>query len=61
MRSNVASSQSGHADVAARHLGARIAALGVAQIVSWGTLFYTIGVLGAPMRAELGVTDMLLL
>jgi len=44
----------------ARHLGARIAALGVAQIVSWGTLFYTIAVLGAPMRAELGVGDTLL-
>ncbi len=44
----------------ARHLGARIAALGVAQIISWGTLFYTIAVLGAPMRAELGVGDMLL-
>ena len=45
---------------AVRHLGARIAALGVAQIVSWGTLFYTIAVLGAPMRAELGVPDMML-
>ena len=45
---------------AARRLGARIAALGVAQIISWGTLFYTIAVLGAPMRAELGVGDMLL-
>jgi predicted MFS family arabinose efflux permease len=44
----------------ARRLGARIAALGVAQIISWGTLFYTIAVLGAPMRAELGVGDMLL-
>ncbi len=44
----------------ARHLGARITALGVAQIISWGTLFYTIAVLGAPMRAELGVGDMLL-
>ena len=44
----------------ARHLGARIAALGVAQVISWGTLFYTIAVLGAPMRAELGVGDMLL-
>jgi len=44
----------------ARHLSARIAALGVAQIISWGTLFYTIAVLGAPMRADLGVGDMLL-
>ena len=44
----------------ARHLRARVAALGVAQIVSWGTLFYTIAVLGAAMRAELGVSDTLL-
>ena len=27
-----------------------ISALGVAQIVSWGSLFYAIGVLGIPMR-----------
>ena len=32
-----------------------VATLGVAQIVSWGTLFYAIGVLGGPMRRELGV------
>ncbi len=32
---------------------ARIAALGVAQIVSWGTLHYAIAVLGEPMRASL--------
>jgi MFS family permease len=44
----------------ASHLGARFSALGVAQIVSWGTLFYTIAVLGAAMRAELGVSDTLL-
>ncbi len=44
----------------APHLGARIAALGIAQIVSWGTLFYAIAVLGAAMRAELGVSDALL-
>ena len=44
----------------ASHLGARVAALGVAQIVSWGTLFYAIAVLGAAMRAELGVSDVLL-
>ena len=37
-----------------------VTALGVAQIVSWGTLFYAIGVLGAPMRAELGVSDVFL-
>jgi len=45
---------------APRNLGARVVALGVAQIISWGTLFYTIAVLGAAMRAELGVGDALL-
>ena len=44
----------------ASHLGARVAALGIAQVVSWGTLFYAIAVLGAAMRSELGVSDMLL-
>jgi len=44
----------------ARYLAARIAALGVAQIVSWGTLFYTIAVLGTAMRKDLGVSDALL-
>jgi MFS family permease len=34
-----------------------VTALGIAQIVSWGTLFYTIAVLGPPMRAELGVGE----
>jgi MFS family permease len=34
--------------------------LGIAQIISWGTLFYAIGVLGAPMRAELGVSELFL-
>jgi hypothetical protein len=38
----------------------RVCALGVAQIVSWGTLFYTIAVLGAAMRTALGVSDVLL-
>lgn len=36
----------------------RVCALGVAQIVSWGTLFYTIAVLGAAMRADTGVSDL---
>ncbi len=35
-----------------------VAALGVAQIISWGTLFYAIGVLGAPMAHELGVSQL---
>ncbi|HEY7943518.1 MAG TPA: MFS transporter [Casimicrobiaceae bacterium] len=33
-----------------------VPALGVTQIVSWGTLYYSIAVLGASMRAELGVS-----
>ncbi len=37
-----------------------ICALGVAQIVSWGTLFYSISVLAAPIRDELGVGDVTL-
>lgn len=36
----------------------RVCALGIAQIVSWGTLFYTIAVLGAAMRADTGVDEL---
>ncbi len=36
----------------------RVSALGVAQIVAWGTLFYTIAVLGAAMRADTGVSEL---
>ena len=36
----------------------RVSALGVAQIISWGTLFYTIAVLGAAMRADTGVGEL---
>jgi MFS family permease len=36
----------------------RACALGVAQIISWGTLFYTIAVLGAAMRADTGVGEL---
>jgi hypothetical protein len=39
---------------------ARVVLLGVAQVVSWGTLYYAIGVLGAPMRATLGVGEVTL-
>jgi MFS family permease len=42
------------------NLAAFISALGIAQIISWGSLFYSIGVLGAPMRAELGVSELFL-
>ncbi|MDX2220195.1 MAG: MFS transporter [Burkholderiales bacterium] len=34
--------------------------LGVAQIISWGTLYYTIGVLGQPMREAAGVSELFL-
>ena len=37
-----------------------VCALGVAQIISWGTLFYTIAVLGGAMRRDLGVSDVFL-
>jgi len=36
----------------------RVCALGVAQIVSWGTLFYTIAVLGTAMRTDTGVGEL---
>ena len=35
-----------------------VAALGVAQIVSWGTLFYAIGVLGPAMQRDLGLSSL---
>jgi predicted MFS family arabinose efflux permease len=34
-----------------------VPALGISQIVSWGTLYYAIAVLSAPMRAELQMTE----
>jgi len=37
-----------------------VGALGIAQIVSWGSLYYAIGVLGPPMRDELGVSELFL-
>ena len=36
----------------------RVCALGVAQIVSWGTLFYTIAVLGTAMRTATDVGEL---
>jgi MFS family permease len=35
-----------------------VTALGIAQIVSWGTLFYAIAVLGPAMRRDLGVSEL---
>jgi MFS family permease len=37
-----------------------ISALGVAQIVSWGTLFYSIGVVGPAIERDLGITPLFL-
>ena len=37
-----------------------VASLGIAQIISWGTLFYSIGVLGPAMREELGTSELFL-
>jgi hypothetical protein len=41
-------------------LAAAVIALGIAQIISWGTLFYTIAVLGPALRAASGVGDFVL-
>jgi predicted MFS family arabinose efflux permease len=37
-----------------------ISSLGIAQIISWGSLFYAIGVLGPAMRRDLGVSELFL-
>ncbi|HVE50983.1 MAG TPA: MFS transporter [Casimicrobiaceae bacterium] len=37
-----------------------VVALGIAQIVSWGTLFYTIAVLGPALREATGVSELTL-
>ena len=42
------------------HLWRIVSAIGVAQIISWGSLFYTIAVLGGAMRRELGLSDIVL-
>jgi predicted MFS family arabinose efflux permease len=42
------------------HLRRAVSALGVGQIISWGTLFYTIAVLGGAMRRDLGISDVFL-
>jgi predicted MFS family arabinose efflux permease len=35
-----------------------VSLLGVAQIISWGSLYYTLTVLAAPIRAELGLSEL---
>lgn len=41
-------------------LGAAVCALGITQIISWGSFYYTIAVLGEAMRRDLGVSQTLL-
>ena len=43
-----------------RRLGWLVVALGIAQIVSWGSLFYSIGVLGPSMSRDVGVSEVFL-
>ena len=37
-----------------------VCAIGIVQIISWGSLFYAVGVLGAPMRRDVGVSELFL-
>lgn len=37
-----------------------VSSLGIAQIISWGSLFYAIGVVGPAMRRDLGVSELFL-
>jgi predicted MFS family arabinose efflux permease len=37
-----------------------VSLLGVAQIISWGSLYYTLTVLAAPIRQELGFNDLMI-
>jgi predicted MFS family arabinose efflux permease len=48
------------ADTASTGLRRVVPALGLAQIISWGTLFYAIAVLGPAMRDELRTSDVIL-
>ena len=43
-----------------QRLGWLVVALGIAQIVSWGSLFYSIGVLGPSMSRDVGVSEVFL-
>jgi predicted MFS family arabinose efflux permease len=49
-----------HHDPRDPRLGRTVSALGVAQIISWGSLFYAIAVLGSAMRRDLGISDVVL-
>ena len=48
---------SGGEGSASTRLTSLVAALGIAQIVSWGTLYYSIAVLGESMCADLGISS----
>ena len=37
-----------------------VCALGIAQIISWGSFYYSIAVLGESMRRDLGVSETVL-
>jgi predicted MFS family arabinose efflux permease len=37
-----------------------VPALGIAQIIAWGSLYYSLAVLGPPMRVELGIGEPML-
>ena len=41
-------------------LFATVSALGIAQIISWGSFYYTIAVVGDSMRRDLGVSETML-
>lgn len=43
-----------------RRLALVVSALGLAQIISWGSFYYSIAVLGESMRRELGINSSLL-
>jgi MFS family permease len=50
----------GRGTIPAVNLAPLVSALGIAQIISWGSLFYAIGVLGPAMRKELGISELFL-
>src|SRR5688500_19638367 len=37
-----------------------VSLLGIAQIISWGSLYYALTVLAAPIRHELGFSDLMI-
>jgi MFS family permease len=37
-----------------------VSGLGIGQIIAWGSLYYSIAVLAAPIRAELGLSDLVI-